>query len=145
MSTDHGLYCRDCKKRRFLNNGWHTGWKTIQEIWAARDSLARVAAFVREVGKIPVSSLEISVSLDYGSTNEYDLFQFLEEHKGHDLVIMDEYGYLRDENHQVLGEVDLFEEEKDPITVKAERLYEELPPEGKQKANRFIRWLVGKR
>ncbi len=49
------------------------------------------------------------------------------------------------EDKIVMMEVDLFEEGKEPITVEAERLYEELPPEGKQKANWFIRWLVGKR
>lgn len=105
MGTDYGLYCRNCNKRAFYDGTFDTHWERILEIFRGRENLARVMPMIRELNKIPVASFEVSVSLDYGNSFPLDIFEFLEVHNGHDIVILDEYGHLRAEDYTIIGEV----------------------------------------
>jgi hypothetical protein len=105
MSTDYGLYCRNCNKRAFYDGTFDTHWDRILEIFRERQNLARVMPLIRELNKIKVFSFEVSVSLDYGNSFPLDIFEFLEAHNGHDIVILDEYGHLRAEDYTIIGDI----------------------------------------
>jgi len=92
MSTDYGLACQDCNERSFYNGNYDTKWERILQIWKCRQQLAKVMNFIRYLEEMPIDSLEVKVSMDYGNSAPTQLFEFLEKHEGHKIVIVDEYG-----------------------------------------------------
>ena len=106
MSTDYGLFCQDCKKSKFYGGPFDTHWDLILEIWKGRDQLARVYTLIKELDAMPIHCIEVSVSLDYGNSSPVGIFEFLEKHEGHNIVIRDEYGYLWDQDWNKIGELE---------------------------------------
>jgi hypothetical protein len=102
MSTDYGLFCKDCNDQSFYNGAYDTHWEKILQIWQARKYLANVMRFIRELEGIPIDSLEVKISLDYGNSSPRDIFEFLEKHDGHSIVIVDEYGQFWKEDRSIV-------------------------------------------
>lgn len=111
MSTDYGLHCKDCNKSTFYGGDFDTHWELILQIWKARETLAKVNGLIRQLEKLPIDSIEVRVSLDYGNSWPTQLFKFLEKHQGHNILILDEYGNLKNENYDVIGKANPYEED----------------------------------
>ena len=98
MSTDYGLACKDCNDRSFYNGDYDTHWEKILQIWKCRQQLAKVMSFIRQLEQLPIDSLEVRISMDYGNSGPTDILEFLEKHDGHNIVIVDEYGQFWNED-----------------------------------------------
>lgn len=108
MTTNYGLCCLDCQESGWRESVSDTYWQSILEVFKERENLSKVMGFIREMEKVNITGLEVRVSLDFGNTSDINIFVFLEEHKGHHIVILDEYGNLFNENREKIGETDDF-------------------------------------